>query len=1164
MILRTNLVLLVVLLGTNTLLVYSQPCLGYLTVVLPGSPFTGPADITEATDNYDGRGQDLGSHCGLIIHGNDQGNQIFGGPGTDQIYGYGGADTIYGQEGADLINGHDGDDSLWGGSDNTDGTGRADVNDVVDGGLGDDTIRGGSQNAAGAQASDGDDVLMGGGSDDTIYGGNQNAAGSSGDDGNDSVDGGDGDDVLYGGNQNDTGSGNDGNDTMIVGSGTNTIYGGNLNSPGGSGTDNANGGGDDIDAVNETVDALIVGGSSDDISAGMDTIRFDQSEVAIVTCDADDYCEPDGVNVEPTEYTFQGGVPEQAGAPLGLNQSTLVIYVRASGDNTANLNALRTSEQAEFATVSRFFDESSFNQVSFAYTHAPAAGWYQLPRTYNDYMWTPADITAAQATGNAAAIANATNSQNLVQDFWGFFTDSMQAAQDNGNNVANFSQVAVVIIGPFHRGTSYGTTNFTLRNAAGQNFQVNIPVVVVSTNTGWSRTAHEFGHAFGHFGDLYGAPNRRAGQWDIMDCTDCGSQTTGWNKTRAGWYSAFPTAVQVVPRPTGVNRVDFTTTLVPYETAVPAAGTVHSIRLDVGGGMHLYIENRQRLPGQAGSQSLPSNGVIITDAGGPLAAQVRLFGGPLGVGGVFTDQSYGNLRVSVAADPTSARNMLVTVGWGADPFFDLKITPWTPPPWESPDIWIDSPSNGIGVFEFVDAFGRPIRNGDRPRVGVANQIFARITNEGNVAANNVRVSYYVTTPAGIGDTGNWTLLDRVTIPSIAAGATIVSPSVVWQPPAGSHTCIIVRIDHQPGELNANNNEAQENINDFDTTSNSPWTHITSEVTVANPMPIPRIIRLEVSDLPAGWTATVSDRFVELGPGETTVVHYTIDPGDDTNAGRCLVDLSVAGWILEGELESLLGGVTAAVHLIHPSQVGVEWFDENEYPREPNREDPFKPSVERMGARVVIVSNGDLEGIPVTIEVMDANGATRSTASGTTDVNGTVTLTMDMLDGDVVFEAGEKYIVRVFADGSTCVQHAQTDDLVISVPPGTTSDVVNLDFRRHSEPLFEDLAYCAATFAVDYDVLREVFAEVGQSFTTSVVDPRFDQQQARQCLDEFGGGLFLRVCLDENDEFGWRIAEMVGSYLSEIGIDVEFLGLDPLSLQQAIADGTCNIVIDAME
>ena len=390
----------------------------------------------------------------------------------------------------------------------------------------------------------------------------------------------------------------------------------------------------------------------------------------------------------PDDYTFMGGVQDQAGTPVGLNQATLVVYVRASNDATGGLPALRTNEQAEFGDVTNFYRESSFARLSFAYTHAPtvapapATGWYQLPRTYDAYMWTPADVTAAGT--NAAAVKIAQDNQNLVQDFTNFFTESMQAASDDGFNIQNFTQVVVVIIGPFHRGTSWPASNFTLQNNSTSpptSFQVSMPVLVVSTNTGWSRTAHEFGHGFGGFADLYGAVNRGMGNWDIMDCTDCTDQTAGWHKDfKAQWFQG--SQLRVLTRPSGTGRVDETIALAPYETEAPTAGAVQSVRLDVGGSTHLYVENRQMLAGQTGSRQLPANAVIITDADDNAAAPnssrppILLFGGPLTSGNSFTDQTYGNLKVDVSG---TNPNLSVKIGWGADPYFDLRITPWEPP-----------------------------------------------------------------------------------------------------------------------------------------------------------------------------------------------------------------------------------------------------------------------------------------------------------------------------------------------------------------------------------------------------------------------------------------------------------------------------------------------------
>jgi len=733
------------------------------------------------------------------------------------------------------------------------------------------------------------------------------------------------------------------------------------------------------------------------------------------------------------DYTFEGGVPAQAGSPKGQNQTTLIIYVRASDDATANLAALRTSEQAEFGNVSTFYTESAFGQLSFNYAHAPATGWYQLPRTYDDYMWTPADLAAATASGNATAIKQAQDGQNLVQDFMGFFTDSLQRAQTGGFDVRSYSQVVVVIIGPFHRGTSYRTTTFTLTDSANKSFQVAVPVVVVSTNTGWSRTAHEFGHAFGGFDDLYDAPNRGLGNWDLMDCTDCTNQTTGWNKDKAAaWFSG--SQMKILTRPTGINRVDDTTILIPYETQSPPAGAVQSLRLDVGGGMHLYVENRQTLGGQTGSQLLPAQGIIISDADDNWVPtdprkRILLYGGPLGPGAVFNDQNYGPLKITISAVLGQPQNLQVVTGWGPEPFYDLRIDPWTPPPWESPDIWIDSQANGWDVYEYTDGSGNPVRNGDRPQLSRDNRVYARVHNDGNVARSNVQVSILASTPPGIGDTGNWTLLDRVTIPSIPAGGTVVAPPVIWRPGVGTHSCLLARIDYQSGELNANNNQAQENVDDYNTTASSPWHPIYQSLQVSNPTDIHQVLRLEANNLPRGWKVWVSQRFIPLAPGETKLVQYKIDPGEAPGMERgASVDVNIVGWILDGDGDSRLGGITAAVHLTLASRLVVE----------------LRGIQEQMSLARLVSQPGEYGayitaipgrfGLPIALEVRDRDSDEYAQGVGYTDANGFVFIGFDRLQGDLQWRDGGRYVIRALLYGDNIVGAAVWEDYTFVVRP----------------------------------------------------------------------------------------------------------------------------------
>ena len=721
-----------------------------------------------------------------------------------------------------------------------------------------------------------------------------------------------------------------------------------------------------------------------------------------------------------TAFTFQGGIPVQAGAPIGHNQAILVIYVRAIDDTTLDLQTLRTSEQAEFTDVSTFFRESSFNQISFSYTHAPNTGWYQLRRRYHEYMSTFSSIL-------------------------GLFTDSLQAVEDDGFSVGSFSQVVVVIIGPFYRGVSCAPTTFTLRNDQGEEFQVILPVVLVSTFTGWSRTAHEFGHAFCDFADLYEADSRRVDDWDIMDCGDCGAQTTGWHKDKkAGWFSG--SQLKILVPPSGTDRVVDTTVLAPYEMENPPADTVQSLRLDVGAELHLYVENRQKIAGQTGSQELPANGVIITDATDeadqvipiwppfepwvpvePLIP-IRLFGGPITAGNSFRDASYGGLTIEV--DATGMTQYLqVTTQWRPNPVSDLSITRWSPPPWESRDIWIDSPVNGWDTYEYSDVAvnpaipGNPVRNGDRPRVGRANRVYARVFNNGHLLASNVQVSFYVADPAAIGSPASWTTIPGpAVVPWIAPGE-YSTVRVEWTPSSSSHACIIASIEVQPGEMNPDNNEAQENVTDFDTTSASPWKSVSPKLQVSNPTGTYQNVRLQMDNLPSGWTGWVSERLVPLAPGETKSVQYRIDPGQGgTMEIGSRADINIVGWVFVGDREVPLGGITSAVHLVQKSEVTITDL-------------PGTVSLDTVGSFIVnVVVTPPVAGLPVALDISEAEGTAYSIANGVTDNQGQVTFNIGDLvrDGVVALDAGKTYVFRVDLYGSASVQANTSSDYTVVV------------------------------------------------------------------------------------------------------------------------------------
>lgn len=79
---------------------------GWTVVVLPGSPYTGPADLLDTDTTF------KGTPCPELIYGTNGDDNIQGEGGLDILVGFGGNDTLYGGEGSDIIFGGDGDDRI--------------------------------------------------------------------------------------------------------------------------------------------------------------------------------------------------------------------------------------------------------------------------------------------------------------------------------------------------------------------------------------------------------------------------------------------------------------------------------------------------------------------------------------------------------------------------------------------------------------------------------------------------------------------------------------------------------------------------------------------------------------------------------------------------------------------------------------------------------------------------------------------------------------------------------------------------------------------------------------------------------------------------------------------------------------------------------------------
>ena len=133
-------------------------------------------------------------------------------------------------------------------------------------------------------------------------------------------------------------------------------------------------------------------------------------------------------------------------------------------------------------------------------------------------------------------------------------------------------------------------------------------------------------------------------------------------------------------------------------------------------------------------------------------------------------------------------------------------------------LCIDNQINGYGTYEFADG------NRDRPEPNAENRVYFRIHNYGLASAQNVQARVYVALP-GAGDSNNrWQFLGSAYFASIPSRGGVVESFVNWTPPAdhGGHGCVKVEILPLTNELDTQNNAAQENIFEFESTRNSPW------------------------------------------------------------------------------------------------------------------------------------------------------------------------------------------------------------------------------------------------------------------------------------------------------------------------------------------------------
>ena len=562
---------------------------------------------------------------------------------------------------------------------------------------------------------------------------------------------------------------------------------------------------------------------------------------------------------------------------IGTNQKVLVICVKYSdraATRFATCNDWVNTLQTE---VNTFYDRATFGRTTFVFeapAGGPANGWYSL---------------ATASTGYS---------------FWGVGQEAISLADPNVD-FSKYNRVAVITNwdgfggqggGPWWWKTSEGIEATFSESGV----SVGKRLMTLSIVNEWlahsfgnpfdeagSVVAHELGHHLGvptHYADVRWFPGivrDVISPWDIMGYSPTLNHFGGWAKYERRWMTS--PAVRTVGPP-AATAIDTTITLKPQETA--SGVRLIEIPIATAPFFGYYIENRRLINGD---ERLPSAGPLLTmvdTSPNTILKTIVLddpgsFGdlnqAPLEVGDTFTDPAIG-LTVTYLSATGNDANIRVRYEPPPAGSVNPRITPWGSPPWETPDIWVDSERNGWDTYRYTDGSGNPVGNGDDAWVNHVNRVKVRVGNSGTRVATNVRAEVYVNSPPGMGDAGaGWDYLGTLVFPSIGAGAN-ATDFVPWTPTVGAHTCIKVVIVHSAGEASATDNLAQENISAFDTTAGSPYRPVGLRIRVNNPSKTDKTpVHFHVRDIPPGWAVTVEPQDMTLAPGGSDYVFFAVAP-----------------------------------------------------------------------------------------------------------------------------------------------------------------------------------------------------------------------------------------------------------------------------------------------
>lgn len=493
---------------------------------------------------------------------------------------------------------------------------------------------------------------------------------------------------------------------------------------------------------------------------------------------------------------------------------------------------------------------------------------------------------------------------------------------DPDTNFGLYDYIIVLINGHWWRGVSTVGKNYHLNTDEGTS---SVAITLVGENSEssfasvWGRIAHEMGHSFGlshSHGDDYNS------HYSLMAKGYPANLNMYHHLVGAAaiwWYDPNDFLATV---PVG----DSGTFSIHPRSRVLTAGLIQCVKVPITSSRYFLIENVLRI----GSDSWRAkDGILITfvDENRPNDDECfdydphpetdTISDVLLDVSDKMVNATY-NIEIEVLSEGRGNVYTVNVINQG-DKIPDLKIMDWgnpegSPPPYESLDIWCDSPANGYGVYRHR-LNGIPVGIGDEPWIEHNNRLFARVRNVGTMTARDVKVTFYYNEPIGAGDTGSWVEIDS-TIINLIEPYDVESCFVNWRPELNSsftytgdllllHSCIKVVIEGMSGEIDLANNVAQENIDYFEATSNDLFVYspIYAQLQVRNPTEIPRDIYIGSTGFNGNWTirdlagayVTPIGTVVTLAPLASQFIVVALTPEDGTPLGE-QIQLSILSCI----------------------------------------------------------------------------------------------------------------------------------------------------------------------------------------------------------------------------------------------------------------------------